>query len=256
MLRAMFKRGWEALETLADFLQFVRRAARVQFLRVPPRAQFLEQAVQSGVGSMGLVTVLILFGAMGLTVQGFTSFQRVGGQSVLGAFVGIGGVRELYPVLTGVIVGARVGANFAASLANRQISEQVEALEVMGIDPFHYLVAPRLWALTLTLPLLCAYAIFVGLAASYFAAVHQLGMNSGNFLNQLSQFVGFSDLAAGVLKGVVFGWLVAVIACFFGYRSRKRDGAEGVGIATNKAIVLSSVTCIVVNMFISAIMYT
>jgi phospholipid/cholesterol/gamma-HCH transport system permease protein len=246
----------EATETLVEFLRFAVRAIRVQFTRAPPRQQFLEQAVSSGIGSLGLVTVLIFFGAMGLTVQGFTAFQRFGGQSVLGLFIGIGGVRELYPVLSGVVVGARVGANFAASLANRQISEQVEALEVMGVDPFHYFVAPRLWALTLTLPLLCAYAISVGLASSYFAAVEQLGMNSGNFFNQLSQSVGLSDLAAGVLKGVIFGWLVALISCFYGYRAKKRDGAEGVGMATNRAIVVSSVTCIVVNMLITAVMYS
>ena len=110
-------------------------------------------------------------------------------------------------------------------------------------------------AVTLAMPLLCAYADVVGLASSYLAAVHQLGVNPGNFVAQLKGIVGLSDLLAGVFKGVAFGWLVAIVACYHGYRSAKRDGAEGVGIATNRAIVHSAVLCIVLNMILSAILY-
>ncbi len=247
----------ERLTTTAfEFTTFCRRALTAQLFHIPPRKQFLTHAYDAGVGSILLVILLIVFAGMGLSVQGYAAFIRFGGHDLLGTFVGIGGIRELYPVMSGIIVGARVGANLAASLANMQISEQVEALEVMGIDPMRYLVAPRMWAVTLMVPLLCGFAIVVGLGASYATAVYQLGLNGGTFLDQVAALTDWTDLAAGLLKGLIFGWLVAIIACFHGYRASKRDGAEGVGVATNRAIVHASVVCIVANMLLSALLYT
>jgi phospholipid/cholesterol/gamma-HCH transport system permease protein len=204
---------------------------------------------------MGLLTVLTLFAGLNLSVQSYSTFERFGGQDFLGMFAGIGGVRELYPVMAAIVCGARIGANLAAALANMKISEQVEALEVMAVDPMRYLVAPRLWAVTLALPLLCGYADVVGIGASYYGAVHQLGLDGGTFVSQLREFVHLPDLLVGVLKGLIFGWLVALVACFHGYRAAKKEGAEGVGIATNRAIVHGAVLCIVLNLVISWLLY-
>jgi phospholipid/cholesterol/gamma-HCH transport system permease protein len=136
-----------------------------------------------------------------------------------------------------------------------KISEQVEALEVMSVDPMHRLVAPRLWAVAFALPLLCGYADVIGIGASYVGAVFQLGLDGGTFVSQLQQFVGLTDLLVGMVKGLLFGWLVALIACFHGYRAAKKEGAEGVGIATNRAIVHGAVSCIVLNLVISYVLY-
>jgi len=238
------------------FDRFVRHALRAQFQGLPPRDEFMGHAIDAGVGSIALLTLLTVFSGMNLAVQAFGTFSRFGGQEMLGLFCGVGGIRELYPVMAAIVCGARIGATLAASLANMQISEQVEALEVMGIDPMRRLIAPRLWAVTLMLPLLCAYADAVGIVSSYVASVYQLGINGGVFISQVRDIVKFEDLAAGVLKGVIFGWLVALVACYHGYRAAKRDGAEGVGIATNRAIVHAAVLCIVINMLLSALMYT
>jgi len=235
---------------------FVQRALVAQFSGPPPRDEFVRHALDAGVGSLPLLTLLTVFAGMNLSVQAYGTFVRFGGHDLLGLFCGVGGIRELYPVMAAVICGARIGATLAASLANMQISEQVEALEVMAVDPMRRLVAPRLWAVTLMLPLLCAYADVVGIAASYYAAVEQMGMNGGAFMAQVREVVRLQDLAAGVVKGVVFGWLVALVSCYHGYRALKREGAEGVGVATNRAIVHSAVLCIVLNMFLSALMYT
>lgn len=238
------------------FDHFVQRALVAQFSGPPPRDEFVRHALDAGVGSLPLLTLLTVFAGMNLSVQAYGTFVRFGGHDLLGLFCGVGGIRELYPVMAAVICGARIGATLAASLANMQISEQVEALEVMAVDPMRRLVAPRLWAVTLMLPLLCAYADAIGIAASYYAAVEQMGMNGGAFMAQLREVVRLQDLAAGVVKGVVFGWLVALVSCYHGYRALKREGAEGVGVATNRAIVHSAVLCIVLNMFMSALMYT
>ena len=237
------------------FDRFVVQAVRAQFRGIPPMDEFLRHAIDAGVGSLALLTLLTIFAGMNLSVQAYGTFARFGGQDMLGLFCGVGGIRELYPVMAAIVCGARIGATLAASLANMQISEQVEALEVMGIDPMRRLIAPRLWAVTLMLPLLCAYADAVGICASYFSAVHQMGINEGVFIAQVKEIVTLPDLLAGVVKGVIFGWLVALVSCYHGFRAAKRDGAEGVGVATNRAIVHGAVLCIVLNMFLSALMY-
>lgn len=243
------------MRTLLEFLVFVRHALGAQFSRLPPGDQFAEQAYKAGVGSLGLLTMLTVFAGLNLSVQSYATFERFGGQDFLGMFAGIGGVRELYPVMAAIVCGARIGANLAAALANMKISEQVEALEVMSVDPMRRLVAPRLWAVTFALPLLCAYADVIGIGASYVGAVYQLGLDGGTFESQISQFVGISDLLVGMGKGLLFGWLVALIACFHGYRAAKKEGAEGVGVATNRAIVHGAVSCIVLNLAISWALY-
>jgi phospholipid/cholesterol/gamma-HCH transport system permease protein len=244
-----------ALGKGVEFVRFVILALRIQFTRMPPRDVLVTQLVDAGWGSLALLTMLTTFAGLNLSVQSYGSFERFGGQDLLGMFAGIGGVRELYPVMAAVVCGARIGANLAASLANMKISEQIEALEVMAVDPLHYLVAPRLWAVTLALPLLCGYADVVGLAASYAGAVWQLGLDPGSFIAQVMEHVRLIDIGAGLFKGLIMGWMVAVIACFHGYSVAKRDGAEGVGVATNLAIVHGAVTCIVANLFLSWIIY-
>ena len=244
-----------SLRKVVEFARFLVLAIQIQFTRLPPRDVLVNQLVDAGWGSLSLLTMLTVFAGLNLSVQSYGSFERFGGQDLIGMFAGIGGVRELYPVLAAVVCGARIGANLAASLANMRISEQIEALEVMAVDPLRYLVAPRLWAVTLALPLLCGYANVVGLAASYGGAVWQLGLDPGSFILQVQEQVRLEDLMTGMFKGLVMGWLVAVIACFHGYSVAKRDGAEGVGVATNLAIVHGAVMCIVVNLLMSWLIY-
>lgn len=243
------------MSVVLEFLRFAQRALAAQLSSVPPFDVLVRQTYQAGVGSIALLTMLTLFAGLNLSVQSYATFERFGGQDFLGMFAGIGGVRELYPVMAAVVCGARIGANLAAALANMKISEQVEALEVMSIDPLRHLVAPRLWAVTIALPLLCGYADVVGIGASYAGAVYQLGLDGGTFMSQIGQFVHLEDLLVGVMKGLVFGWIVALISCFHGYRAAKRDGAEGVGVATNRAIVHGAVVCIVMNLVISWALY-
>ncbi|MEM9462832.1 MAG: ABC transporter permease [Myxococcota bacterium] len=243
------------MKAVLEFLLFVRHAVGAQFSQLPAMGPLLRHTYEAGVGSVALLTILTIFAGLNLSVQSYATFERFGGQDFLGMFAGIGGVRELYPVMAAVVCGARIGANLAAALANMKISEQVEALEVMSVDPMRHLVAPRLWAVTLALPILCGYANVIGIGASYAGAVFQLGLNSGTFVSQLHEFVSLGDLAVGMLKGLIFGWLVALIATFHGYRAAKKEGAEGVGVATNRAIVQGALMCIVLNLLISWLLY-
>ena len=251
----LFKAFDAWLTKMRAFFVFAGQATRAQFTTLPPRDQLVAQIVESGWGSMGLLTMLTIFAGLNLSVQSYGSFERFGGQDLLGMFAGIGGVRELFPVMAAVVCGARIGANLAASLANMQISEQIDAFEVMAVDPMRFLVSPRLWGCTIALPLLCGYADVIGLGASYYGAVYQLDLDPGSFITQIQDQVRMVDVGAGMLKGLIMGWMVAIISCFHGYSVRAKDGAEGVGVATNLAIVHGAVLCIVVNLILSWIMY-
>ena len=238
-----------------SFLGFFWLAVHIQWTRWPPRKELMIQLVESGWGSMGLLTLLAAFSGLNLSVQSYGAFIRFGGQDMIGTFAAVGGVRELYPMLAAVVCGARIGANLAASLANMRMSEQVDALEVMGVDPLHFLISPRIWAVCLALPLLCGYAIAVGLLSSYGAAVFQFHLDPGSFVSQIQEQVTLVDLGVGMFKGLVMGWLIAVIACFQGFCVDPRLGVEGVGLATNRAIVQSAVMVIVLNLCLSYAIY-
>lgn len=243
------------MKTLLDWMHFVGLALRTQLRSRPWSEQSLTHAWSAGVGSLPLVLVLAVFSGLTLVITGENSFRRFGAQDLLGVFAAVGGVRELFPVICAVVCGAKISASFAASLANMKVGEQVDALEVMGVDPVHYLIAPRLWAALWTMPILVLVANAVGLAASYAGAVYQLGVDPGSYWDQLSTHVGAYDLAVGILKGASMGWLIALVACREGYRISASMGAIGVGQATNRAIVSACLACILLNLLLSAMLY-
>lgn len=238
-----------------DWTKFASSALRAQLSQWPLSAQSVEHAWSAGVGSLPLVAVLAVFSGLTLVVTGENSFRRFGAQDLLGVFAAVGGVRELFPVICAVVCGAKISASFAASLANMRVGEQVDALEVMGVDPIHYLIAPRLWAALLTMPVLVLVANAIGLAASYVGAVGQLGVDPGGYWDQLQSHVTGYDLLVGVIKGASMGWLIALVACREGYRVKRSMGALGVGEATNRAIVLACLASIILNLFLSAMLY-
>lgn len=236
-------------------LAFFGHALLAQLRSRPWSAQSLSHAWSAGVGSLPLVVVLAVFSGLTLVVTGENSFRRFGAQDLLGVFAAVGGVRELFPVICAVVCGAKISASFAASLANMRVGQQVDALEVMGVDPVHYLIAPRLWAALWTMPVLVLFANAVGLAASYFGAVVQLGVDPGSYWDQLATHVTGYDLGVGLIKGAIMGWIIALVACHEGYRVSGSLGALGVGQATNRAIVSACLACILLNLFLSAMLY-
>lgn len=241
--------------TLRKWGTFFADAVLAQIQSRPWSRESLAHAHATGVGSLPLVVVLAIFSGLTLVVTGENSFRRFGAQDLLGVFAAVGGVRELFPVICAVVCGAKISAQFAASLANMRVGEQIDALEVMGVDTAHYLIAPRLWAALWTMPILVLSANFVGLISSYLGAVHQLGVDPGSYWEQLRSHVRAYDLGVGILKGASMGWVIAFVACYQGFRVSSSMGALGVGQATNRAIVLSCLACIVLNLCLSAMLY-
>lgn len=157
--------------------------------------------------------------------------------------------RELGPVLTGLIVAARAGGAMAARLGTMRVSEQIDAMEVMGIDPRQYLVGPRLAAALLTMPLLCAVFDFVAMLGAHFICISLLELDSAIFWDKIQQWISPSDINQGLLKAAVFGLTFSAICTNRGFHTS--GGAKGVGEATNQGVVNSMVMIIVLNFFIT-----
>jgi phospholipid/cholesterol/gamma-HCH transport system permease protein len=160
--------------------------------------------------------------------------------------------RELAPVLTGLMVSGRAGSAIATELGSMRVTEQIDALATMAVDPEHYLLVPRVIAGILTAPILCMLFDAVGLFGSYLVAVKLSGISEAAFWTRIHDWVDYADIAGGLIKAAVFGAMVTLIACQKGFNAA--GGAKGVGVATTEAVVMSSVLILVVDYFLSAIM--
>ncbi len=199
---------------------------------------FLQQFDFIGVQSLLVVTFSAIFIGSVLAFQTYVALHNFGMDSFLGSSVGMALMRELAPVFCGIMVSGRAGAAIAAELATMRVTEQIDAMEALGTDPFNYLVAPRIAAGTLALPLLCIYFTIIGCSAGYFIATAVLDTDGAVYWQQLAWAVDFNDVWQGLVKAMIFGFFLSVLGCFYGYYAE--NNAEGVGVATNRAVVTTA----------------
>jgi phospholipid/cholesterol/gamma-HCH transport system permease protein len=198
--------------------------------------------------------IIVLTGAftgMALAFQIYLGFKMVNATNLVGSTVAVGISRELGPVLTGLIVAARAGGAMAARLGTMRVSEQIDALEVMGIDPKQYLIAPRLVAALISLPLLCGVFDFVAMSGAYLLSTNVLGLDEAIFFDKVQIWLNPRDINEGLLKSAAFGLVFSAICTYRGFNCS--GGAKGVGEATNGGVVHSMVLIIVVNFFMTNI---
>jgi phospholipid/cholesterol/gamma-HCH transport system permease protein len=188
--------------------------------------------------SLPVVAMTALFSGMVIALQSYTGFSRFNADSAVAGVVVLSVVRELGPVLAALLVAGRVGAAMAAELGTMRVTDQIDALGTLNTNPMKYLVAPRLLAGTLALPLLVVVADILGVLGGYIVGVGKLGFGSGPYLTSTVNFVTASDVLSGLAKAAVFGFLIALMGCFQGYGSK--GGAQGVGAATTSAVVAAS----------------
>ncbi len=208
-----------------------------------------QQIVSIGYGSQGVVIVTGAFTGAVFTFQTYSKFKDFGVETSVGAVVAIALCRELGPVLTGLMVAGRVGASMAADIGTMKVTEQIDALRVMGVDPVNYLVLPRFYAMLISMPLLIAESITFGMAASHVVAVYGFGIPSPWFWTHTMEHTGLIDLWIGMIKGFVFGIIITIVSTHQGLMAK--DGAVGVGIGTTRAVVVSSLTILISNFFLS-----
>lgn len=211
------------------------------------RPQLLPQMRKLGVDSVPVALFIAIFTGMVLALLSSYMFTRAIPLYFVGTLVSKAVMLELGPVLTGMALAGRVGANVAAELGTMRVTEQVDALETLAISPHAYLVTPRVLAAMLMFPVVTALAITVGIAAGWFTAVNLLDLSTAEFLKGAQQFYKFKDIWFGLVKSASFGLAVATMGCFQGLQAR--GGAEGVGLATTKAVVLGCQAILVLDAF-------
>ncbi|MGE0525764.1 MAG: MlaE family ABC transporter permease [Bdellovibrionales bacterium] len=203
------------------------------------------------VGNKSVLIIIMTstFTGLALAYQIYMGFKLVNATNLVGPTVGLGITRELGPVLTGLIVAARAGGAMAARLGTMRVSEQIDALEVMGVDPKQYLVAPRLVASVITMPLLCAIFDFIAMLGAHFLCINVLGLDPAVFWDKIQLWLNPGDIYQGLIKSAVFGVTFAAICTHRGYTAA--GGAKGVGEATNQGVVNSMVMIIILNFFMT-----
>jgi phospholipid/cholesterol/gamma-HCH transport system permease protein len=213
----------------------------------------LRQMAHLGADSLPIVLLTMLFTGMVMTVQTAHEFVKYGAQSSVGGMVAIAMGRELSPVLTGVVFAGRVGAAITAEIGSMKVTEQIDALRVMAVNPVAYLVVPRMLACMLMLPLLVVFANVIGIIGGYVIATTSASISHYTFLNSIDVFAVPHDIIGGLVKAMVFGTIVAIIGCHKGLTTAQ--GAEGVGQATTGSVVLSIILIFVSNYFLSVALY-
>jgi len=211
------------------------------------RPQLLPQMKRLGVDSVPVALFLAVFTGMVLALLSSYMFTRAIPLYFVGTLVSKAVMLELGPVLTGMALAGRVGANVAAELGTMRVTEQIDALETLAISPHTYLVTPRVLAATLMFPVVTAMAMAVGVLSGWFTAVNILELSSAEFLRGAQQFYKFKDIWFGLVKSASFGTAVATMGCFQGLHAR--GGAEGVGKATTRAVVLGCQAILVLDAF-------
>lgn len=230
-------------------IDFVQAAARYG----PPKGHVMREAWRIGIKSLPILLVISAFVGTNLALQGFNAFRPLGGGRLVGMFVSLAGVRELAPIIAASMVAAKAGTEMASQIGVMRIREQLDALEVMAVNPYAFLVTPRLLGIMLVLPALTIVSIFTMVLSGYLVSVHQLGLNGSVFLQFAGEGIDAIDFFYGALKALYFGLVICTVSCFFGFNCGR--GPEGVGQATNRAVVVSAVVCVSSNYFMSEILY-
>ncbi|WP_448873828.1 MlaE family ABC transporter permease [Desulfobulbus propionicus] len=261
LIRAIGGLGEHALYLLTDLGRmgvFFLFAIMGLFKRPFRFRELIKQLGFVGGGSLTVIFFTALSSGMVLGLQGYYSLHKFGAEGMLGSAVSLTLIMELGPVLTALMVAGRAGSAMCAEIGIMRISEQIDALECMAIDPFRYFISPKFLATLISLPLLTAFFDVVGIAGGYLAGVHLMGVNSGAFFSGMEQSVTNHDIRLGVIKSFVFAGLVVWICTGRGFFVQiirgVGFGAESVSKVTTQAVVISSIAVLVFDYLLTAVL--
>ncbi|HEY3309192.1 MAG TPA: MlaE family lipid ABC transporter permease subunit [Desulfuromonadaceae bacterium] len=212
----------------------------------------LKQLKFIGAKSLFVIFLTAAFTGMVLGLQGYYTLRKFGSEGMLGTAVALSLIRELGPVLTALMVTGRAGSAITAEIGIMRITEQIDAMETMALDPFKYLITPKLIAAMIALPLLCSIFDVVGIYGGWLVGVKLLGVNPGAYFYEMEKAVLWQDVYSGILKSFSFGVIIAWISCYKGFFAG--HGAEGVSKATTESVVLTSVLVLVWDYFLTSVL--
>ena len=231
-------------------------AAAIGHLLRPPFywREFGQQVMQIGWFSLPVVGLTAIFTGGALALQIYAGGSRFNAEAVVPQIVAIGMARELGPVLGGLMVAARVASSIAAEIGTMKVTEQIDALVTLSTNPLKYLAVPRVLAATLAMPVLVATGDAIGIMGGWLVGISRLDFNSAAYLKNTVDFLEFWDIGSGLVKGAVFGFLVALMGCYHGMNSAR--GAQGVGAATKSAVVAASVLILAANYLLTEVFFS
>ncbi|MCL5674971.1 MAG: ABC transporter permease [Candidatus Omnitrophica bacterium] len=213
----------------------------------------LMQMEEIGVNSFPLVSLISIFTGMVMVMETVKILSKFGGEIFAGVIVSVSMIRELGPVIVALIVAGRIGASISAEIGSMKITEQIDALEVLAVDPVKYLVSPRLLASMVMMPFLNLIAVFLSIMGGFIVAVYIVHLSPVRYMHQSLDFITVKDVFVSITKSFVFGILIIIASCFEGLNAT--GGAEGVGKATTRAVVSSFFLIILSNLILTAIFY-
>jgi phospholipid/cholesterol/gamma-HCH transport system permease protein len=244
-------------------LRFLEESGRIMILFIktvslsfrPPFdfRNLLKQIELVGINSIPVVLITGAFTGMVLALQSYTGFKRFNAEAFVGTVVALSMTRELGPVLSGLMVSGRMGSAMAAELGTMQVTEQIDALYTLATNPIKYLIVPRFLATLITMPILTLFSDLVGILGGYAVSVYLLHANPTIYLRRTYDYLALEDIYIGLLKAAIFGIIIATIGCYQGFNTQ--GGAEGVGKATTRAVVMSSLLILISNYFITALFF-
>ncbi len=218
------------------------------------RQEILHQMFVGGIKSLGVITVVGMFTGMILALQTGLELRRFGLQSNIGTAVTVVMLREMGPFMTALIIAASVGSAIAAQMGTMMVSEEIAALEIMSINPNRFLVMPRLVALIVMMPLLTVYTNMVGIFGGAVVGTTQLEVTMTAYFDNARLYAQNKDLYVGLLKAVIFGIVIATVACHQGFQTK--EGAVGVGQATRRTVIISFLTILILGYIVTRMFYT
>jgi phospholipid/cholesterol/gamma-HCH transport system permease protein len=215
--------------------------------------EFWQALLSIGYFSLPVVGLTALFTGAALALQIYAGGARFSAEAVVPQIVAVGMVRELGPVLVGLMIAARVTSSVAAEIATMKVTEQIDALVTLATNPFKYLVGPRIIAAVVTLPILVAIGDTIGVMGGYIVGTRSLGFNSYAYIKNTADFLELDDVTSGLIKAAVFGFIIAVMGCYHGFNSK--GGAAGVGRATTNAVVSSAILILAANFALTSLLF-
>ena len=215
--------------------------------------RILQQIIDIGYFSLPVVGLTTFFSGMVLALQTYNGFNEINSETTVARIVLTSIIRELGPVLTGLMVAGRIGAKMAAEIATMKVTEQIDALETLGTRPMQYLIAPKKIASLICIPLLVLIGNTIGILGGYVIAIYKLNFNPSMYIYATMEYLQLIDIIQGTVKAAVFGIIISMVSCYFGFNATK--GAEGVGFATTSSVVISSVMILTSTYVITALFF-
>ncbi|MCK5632527.1 ABC transporter permease [bacterium] len=235
--------------SLGSFALFLVKTITTFFTTKLKVSKLFAQMERIGVSSLSVVILTGLSTGMALALQTYFGFKRVGGEQFIGSIVALGMIRELGPVLTGLMVAGRAGSAITAEIGTMRITEQIDALKTLRINTYQYLVVPRMLAGTFILPFLVLFTMIFGIVGGYVVCVYVLGLSPEDYITSIQQYVEMNDVKGGLIKSGFFGLILCWVGAYKGYRTT--GGARGVGKSTTSSVVTASILILIANYFLT-----